>query len=91
MALFLRHDDWFRSLSRSAHDPERAAWFMDHDHHVGGAMVRVLELTGSPGDVVLTHPWVLHSPAPNTGAYPRMMLTKNLYRRGAIRQHQQRP
>jgi len=38
--------------------------------------------------VVLTHPWVLHSPAPNTGTYPRMMLTKNLYRRGVV-QHDQ--
>jgi hypothetical protein len=44
--------------------------------------VRVAELTGQPGDVVLTHPWVLHSWSYNTGSYPRMMLTKNLYRRG---------
>jgi ectoine hydroxylase-related dioxygenase (phytanoyl-CoA dioxygenase family) len=41
-----------------------------------------------PGDVVLTHPWVLRCPAPNAGAYPRMMLTKNLYRRGAVRRDQ---
>ncbi len=48
---------------------------------VGGTAVRVMELTGRPGDVVLTHPWVLHCAAPNTGTHPRMMLTKNLYRR----------
>jgi hypothetical protein len=56
--------------------------FMDRDHDVGGITMRVTELTGQPGDVVLTHPWVLHCHAPNTGGYPRMMMTKNLYRRG---------
>jgi hypothetical protein len=55
---------------------------MDRDHDAGGIPVRVAELTGQPGDVVLTHPWVLHSWSCNTGSSPRMMLTKNLYRRG---------
>jgi hypothetical protein len=55
---------------------------MDREDHTGGIAVQVTELTGQPGDVVLTHPWVLHSGSPNAGAYPRMMLTKNLYRRG---------
>lgn len=55
MALLLSHDDWFRSLSRGEHDPDQAAWFMD-DQLVGGAAVRVVELTGRPGDLVLTHP-----------------------------------
>jgi hypothetical protein len=65
------------------HDPGRAARFMDRDHDADGIPVRVAELTGQPGDVVLTHPWVLHSWSYNTGSYPRMMLTKNLYRRGS--------
>lgn len=64
---------------------------MDHDHQVGGTAVRVMELTGHSGDVVLTHPWVLHCQAPNTGTYPRMMLTKNLYRRGVTPQNQNQP
>ena len=81
---YLRRDDWFRALSRPGDDhPGRAARFMDRDHHTGGIAVRAAELTGQPGDVVLTHPWVLHSGSPNTGSYPRMMLTKNVYRRGA--------
>jgi hypothetical protein len=55
---------------------------MDSDHQAGGIAVRVMELTGRPEDVVLTDPWVLHCAAPNAGTYLRMMLTKNLYRRG---------
>jgi ectoine hydroxylase-related dioxygenase (phytanoyl-CoA dioxygenase family) len=84
MQLFLKQEDWFRSLARSGDDHNRTARFMETDHQVGDAMVRVMELTGNPGDVVLTHPWVMHSQAPNIGTYPRLMMTKNLYRRGAI-------
>jgi hypothetical protein len=47
--------------------------------------VRVAELAGQPEDVVLAHPWALHSWSGNTGSYPRMMLTKNLYRLGLFR------
>src|SRR6266487_6720133 len=35
MPLFVKHDDWFRSLSRPGGDPERAARFMDSDHQRG--------------------------------------------------------
>ncbi len=80
---YLRRDGWFRALSRPGDDdPGRAARFMDREHHTDGIAVRICELASQPGDVVLTHPWVLHSWSPNTGSYPRMMLTKNLYRRG---------
>jgi len=83
VARFLRHDDWFRALSRpGGDDAGRAARFMNRDHQAGGIAVRVTELTGQPGDVVLANPWVPHRGAPNTGSYPRMMLTKNLYHRG---------
>jgi Phytanoyl-CoA dioxygenase (PhyH) len=83
---YLRRDDWFRALSRPGDDdPSRTARFMDRDHDADGIAVRVAELTGQPGDVVLTHPWVLHSWSSNTGSYPRMMLTKNLFRRGCFK------
>jgi ectoine hydroxylase-related dioxygenase (phytanoyl-CoA dioxygenase family) len=82
---YLRRDDWFHAPSRPRDDdPGRAARFMDREHHTDGIAVRVCELTGQPGDVVLTHPRVLHSGSPNTGGYPRMMLTKNLCRRGCF-------
>ena len=35
--------------------------------------MRVVELTGEAGDVVIGHPWLLHAGAPNCGAAPRLM------------------
>jgi hypothetical protein len=64
-------------------NPRRNAYFMDADHDLDGIPVRVVELTGEPGDVVLAHPWLLHHAAPNTASYPRMMRGKNLHCRAA--------
>jgi hypothetical protein len=47
-----------------------------------GREIRIVELTGEPGDVVITHPWTLHCIAPNAGSQPRMMTSKNVWRRG---------
>ena len=76
---FMQHDPWFRALARTDDpDPDRRARFMGSDHDADGIPVRVVELTGRPGDVVLTHPWTLHHAAPNTASYPRMMRGKTL-------------
>jgi Phytanoyl-CoA dioxygenase (PhyH) len=42
---------------------------------VDGVPLRVMELTGEPGDVVLMHCDTFHAAAPNRSAEPRMMLT----------------
>jgi hypothetical protein len=47
---------------------------LDEPFDVHGVTVQPFELTGEPGDVVLTHMHVLHSPAPNTATTPRMMI-----------------
>jgi len=76
---FMRHDPWFGALGRADDsDPGRTARFMDHEHDIDGVAVRVVELTGRAGDIVLTHPWLLHHAAPNTGAFPRMMRGRNI-------------
>jgi hypothetical protein len=64
----LRSDPWLRDLTSEQRtvDPLAPA-------AVGGLPVRVVELTGQAGDVYLTHPWILHSIAPNAGDVPRMM------------------
>jgi hypothetical protein len=80
---FMKHDPWFRALARTdEHDPDRAARFMDSEHDADGIGVRVVELTGRPGDVVITHPWTLHHAAPNRASYPRLMRSKAIYRTG---------
>jgi hypothetical protein len=42
---------------------------------VEGGHVRVVELTGEPGDVVLMHPWTVHAGSTNTSDAPRFMVT----------------
>jgi hypothetical protein len=78
---FMKQDPWFRTLANADDpDPDRNARFMESDHDADGIAVRVVELTGRPGDVVLTHPWTLHHAAPNAASYPRMMRGKSLHR-----------
>jgi hypothetical protein len=40
---------------------------------VDGIDVRVVELTGAPGDLVVMHPWLLHNISMNVADTPRMM------------------
>jgi ectoine hydroxylase-related dioxygenase (phytanoyl-CoA dioxygenase family) len=55
--------EWLRTLDRTA---------------VDGVPVRIVELTGEPGDVVFLHPHLFHAPAPNHGRTPRLMVTGGL-------------
>ena len=41
---------------------------------VGGVAVRVDEMTGEAGDLILMHPAVLHASAPNARERPRLAL-----------------
>ncbi len=73
----LASDPWLRTLS----SPGSGDRCLEPSATADGTPVRVVELTGRAGDVVLTHPWLLHSPAPNCGAAPRFMRSMDLYRR----------
>jgi ectoine hydroxylase-related dioxygenase (phytanoyl-CoA dioxygenase family) len=70
----LRSDPWFRNLTSEQRtvDPMAPA-------DLDGLPVRVIELTGQAGDVYLTHPWILHSIAPNAADAPRMMRSRFIY------------
>lgn len=67
-------DPWIEQLALggSARHPRQELVGQWND--VLGVPVRVLELTGNPGDVVLAHMHVMHSPSPNAGTRPRQML-----------------
>ena len=71
---------WFAELSRSG--PERVKRFMVDGDDIDGVHVRVVELTGAPGDVVVMMPWTLHAFAPNTSTEPRFMVTNTVLRQG---------
>jgi hypothetical protein len=62
-----REVPWLRELLSYREGEDRPARFP-----------QVVELTGEPGDVWVMHPWLLHAPAPNCGARPRIVLTERI-------------
>jgi hypothetical protein len=68
-----REVPWVRELCSLRAGEDREARFMRSDGEL-----QVVELTGEPGDVWVMHPWILHAPAPNCGARPRMVLTERI-------------
>jgi ectoine hydroxylase-related dioxygenase (phytanoyl-CoA dioxygenase family) len=46
-----------------------------------GSPLRVVELTGRAGDVVVCHPWLLHCASANTGTRPRLQRAARVQRR----------
>jgi len=50
---------------------------------VDGCAVRLEQMTGDPGDLIVMHPAVLHAAAANTGDRPRLMLTEWIARSAA--------
>ncbi len=74
---FHRSHPWLMALSGLAPSPaDRIAAFMDGETIVDGVPLRVVELTGEPGDMVFCHPVIVHCVAPNRGKRPRFMRIK---------------
>ena len=74
---FHRSAPWLMALTRLAPSPaDRIAAFMDTETTVDGVPLRVVELTGEPGDMVFCHPVMVHCAAPNRGPRPRFMRIK---------------
>jgi len=77
----IAHAPWFGELSTTRPGEDRIQRFMHDGAEVDGVEVRVCEMLGEPGDVILMHPLMLHAPMPNVLATPRMMLTQFVYGR----------
>jgi hypothetical protein len=74
---FHRSHPWLMALTGLAPSPaDRIAAFMDRETIVEDVPLRVVELTGEPGDMVFCHPVMVHCAAPNRGARPRFMRIK---------------
>jgi hypothetical protein len=71
-------EPWFAALFKPGGG--RVQRFMIEEGQARGLPVRVVEMTGDPGDVVVMHPFVLHTPAANALDTPRMMLVQSLNR-----------
>jgi ectoine hydroxylase-related dioxygenase (phytanoyl-CoA dioxygenase family) len=69
---FYRSHPWLADLVRAGDDPTRNDRFTE-EADVDGLPARVVELTGEPGDVVITHPLMAHCVSPNCARQPRFM------------------
>jgi hypothetical protein len=77
---FHRSHPWLRALTGQAPSPpDRIAVFMDSETIVEGLPLRMVELTGEPGDMVFCHPLMVHCAAPNRGVRPRFMRIKQQF------------
>jgi hypothetical protein len=77
---FHRSHPWLMALTGKAPSPaDRIAAFMDRETIVEGVPLRVVELTGEPGDIVFCHPLMVHCGARNRGARPRFMRIKQQF------------
>ncbi|MGH6955055.1 MAG: hypothetical protein ACREEW_00135 [Caulobacteraceae bacterium] len=69
-----RLSPWLRALTGQGPGPEdRIGAFMRDGDDAEGIALRVVELTGAPGDVFVCDPLTVHCVAPNCQDRPRMM------------------
>jgi hypothetical protein len=72
---------WLRDLC-SRGKVDRIRDFMNATSAIAEVDVRVVEMTGEPGDVFLMHPLTMHAPSLNCADIPRMVLSTTVYQRG---------
>lgn len=80
-----RESDWFAELfSKGDEDPARVTRFMAEGATFRGVPVRVAEMTGEPGDVLLWHPNLMHAASTsNHRQTPRLVLSATVGQDGA--------
>ena len=77
-------EPWLRGLWSRDDDVDRVRRFMVEGGVIRGIPVRVIELTGEPGDVIIWHPWLFHAAASNSLSHPRLMLRQPIYTSEAL-------
>jgi phytanoyl-CoA dioxygenase PhyH len=78
----IRTCPWVKELCSYDEKADRIQQFMRSAAGSGEVEVRVVEMTGDPGDVLLTHPLLLHAPAKNCAEVPRLVLSSTIFRSG---------
>jgi hypothetical protein len=66
---------WLRELWSKSDSPDRTRHLMEEGADIDGVPLRVVEVTGEPGDVCFMHPWTLHAVSINAAKTPRFMLS----------------
>ena len=80
-ALIAKHV-WMKELCSRDQTSDRVDRLMRNTTVVDGVDVRVVEMASEAGDVLLTHPLLLHAGARNCAIHPRMVLSTTVYRGG---------
>jgi ectoine hydroxylase-related dioxygenase (phytanoyl-CoA dioxygenase family) len=75
-----RAEPWLRNLWSCEQEIDRVPRFMTDGAVVRGVPMRVIELTGEPGDAIIWHSWLFHAPASNCRSQPRLMLRQVINR-----------
>lgn len=75
----MQSDPWLKTLASNEQDPGRSERLMRDGAVVAGVPVRVVELSGEAGDLVIGHNWLLHAGAPNCGSRPRIMRVQRVH------------
>ena len=79
----LRRHTYFRELTGKGID--NRSRFLEEIGDIDGVPVKVVELTGDPGDVYFVDLRLLHSLGANTSDQPRMMIAQRMPRREAFK------
>jgi hypothetical protein len=66
---------WLRELWSKSDGPDRTRRLMEEGTEIDGVHLRVVEVTGEPGDVYFMHPWMLHAISANAAKIARFMLS----------------
>ena len=78
----LKRQLYFRRLfNKKVPDRKR---FLTESGQADHVPLKVVEMTGEPGDAYITDLRLLHTVAPNANPEPRVMLTQRYYRRSAL-------
>lgn len=71
---------WLRDLWSEEFSATRRQRFIEEGAVVRGVPLKVVEITGHAGDVVVMHSSVLHTPSLNCSRKPRIVLRQGVYR-----------
>ncbi|MEM7133738.1 MAG: phytanoyl-CoA dioxygenase family protein [Chloroflexota bacterium] len=76
---FAQSQPWLAELTGLTSEyANRTQRFMEETTEVDGVPVKVIEVTGDPGDAYLCHPAIYHARSPNHAEVPRFMRVKGL-------------
>jgi ectoine hydroxylase-related dioxygenase (phytanoyl-CoA dioxygenase family) len=81
-AILSRTHTWLKDLWSKEATESGMRRFMEEGAVVDGVPLKVVEITGNPGDVVIMHPCILHTVSANCLDTPRLALRQGIYRVG---------